>query len=326
MKLSIITPTLNNESGMERFLYSLKIQDFPKKNTELIIVDGGSTDKTKAMAKKAGATIVHNPLVLADPGVEIGVKHAKGDLVMVLAIDNIFYESDCIRKMVEIFNDKDVIAAFPKQSSSTADSIYTKYINTFTDPFNHFVYGNACNGRTFHRTYKTMESNAVYDVYDYSSSKDRPLIAVAQGFTVRTKYARKGTHAFDDILPVMEILKYKGKIAFAHSVRLYHHTTRDLIQFIEKQGWASRNALEKKKYGIAYRMNYLSTFQTVKARLWPIYALSIIFPTLESIIGWVRDGEDAWIYHSFLCFVSALASVRAVIMHLASVQYQFKRQ
>ncbi len=323
--ISIIIPTLNNEKDIKMFLDSIKRQIFPKNKIEIIISDGGSTDNTLKIAKKMGAKIIKNPYVLPDPGVNLGIKAAKGEILMVLACDNIYMDKNAFKKMVEVFDDKKIFAAFPMHSSSKEDSIYTKYINTFTDPFSHFIYGYAANGRTFKNVYKTLESNKIYDLYDYSSNKDKPLIAVAQGFTIRKGFIRSKKNDYDDVLPVIELINKKNNIAFVHSVKLYHHTVRNYRHFVRKQIWATVNALQKRRYGVMYRKNYLSDSERFKIRVWPFYALSFIIPLIRSIYYAIKDGEILWIIHSFLCMTSALSSVVAYLIFLRNKNYEFKR-
>jgi glycosyltransferase involved in cell wall biosynthesis len=323
--LSIITPTLNNQKHIKFFLNSIKRQNFPKNKLEIIISDGGSKDKTMEIAKKMGAKIIKNPYVFADPGVNVGIKAAKGDILMVLACDNIYEDKNAFTKIVKVFENKKIMAAFPIHSSSANDSIFTKYINTFTDPFSHFVYGYAANGRTFKKIYSTLESNNIYEVYDYASNLDKPLIAVAQGFTVRKGFTKSRNSAFDDILPVIELINKKNQIAFVHSVKLYHHTVRNLRHFAKKQAWGTINALQRKNYGIAHRISYLSKNQRLRIKIWPFYALSIVFPLARSIYYLVKDKELLWIFHPFLCMISASASVGAIIIYLKDKNYEFKR-
>jgi glycosyltransferase involved in cell wall biosynthesis len=324
--LSIITPTLNNQKHIKNFLDSIKKQNFPKAKLEIIISDGGSTDKTIEIAKKMGARIVKNPYVYADPGVNLGIKAAKGEILMVLACDNIYEDKDALEKIVKVFDNKNITAVFPIHSSSDNDSVFTKYINTFTDPFNHFVYGYAANGRTFKKIYKTIESNEIYETYDYSSNSNKPLIAVAQGFTVRSGFTKSRKSEFDDILPVMELVNKKSKIAFAYSVKLYHHTVRDLKHFTNKQMWATINALQRKKYGIAHRKNYLSKSQQKRIKIWPLYCLSILPPFIYALYHIIKDRELMWIFHPFLCIISGYTSVFATLIFLLNKNAHYQRK
>ena len=54
--LSIIIVTLNSERTIEDCLLYIKKQNYPK-ISEVIIVDGGSTDKTLEISKKSGLPI-----------------------------------------------------------------------------------------------------------------------------------------------------------------------------------------------------------------------------------------------------------------------------
>lgn len=323
--LSVITPTLNNQKDIKSFLDSIKKQNFPKNKLEIVISDGGSTDKTLEIAKKMGAKIIKNPHTLMDPGVNLGIKVARGEILMVLACDNIYTDRNAFKKIVEVFEDKKIMAAFPMHYSSSKDSIFTKYINTFTDPFSHFVYGYAANGRTFNKIYKTLYSSKIYDVYDYLSDKDKPLISIAQGFTIRKGFTRSGENEFDDILPVIELINKKNKIAFVHSVKLYHHTVKNLQHFVKKQAWATVNALQNKNYGIAHRKEYLSKSENFRIKIWPIYAFSFVLPLVRSLYYLIKDREFIWIFHPFLCIISASASLWAALLYLGNRDYEFKR-
>ena len=51
--------------------------------------------------------------------------------------------------------------------SDGSDSIYTKYINTFTDPFSHYLYGSAANSRTFSNKYPVVINTKNYVVFNF---------------------------------------------------------------------------------------------------------------------------------------------------------------
>ena len=305
--LSIIIPTKNCATQLDNCLRAIKDQTY--KRIEIIISDGMSSDNTLSIAKKYSVKTFVNKKILAEPGVSLGFKNAKGEVLMVLAVDNIFKEKDSIEKMMEIFTNKDIFAAYPKHDSTKSDTLFTKYINVFTDPFNHFVYGYAANTRTFKKIYKTLIHNRTYDIYDFSSSSVRPILAVAQGFSVRREFLKERKNEMDDIKPVLELIKENKRMAYVHSVSLYHHTIESMKQFIRKTRWSTRNALTGKRYGIALRMNTLSNWQRAKIYIFPFYSLSIIFPILYALYHFLKDREKMWLFHPFIVFISAIAMI-----------------
>lgn len=313
IKISLITPVLNNQDLISGFLRLIKKQNYPKDRLEILIMDGGSTDRTVEIAKKLGAKVVNNPDVLAEPGVNLGMQIAKGDIFIILAVDNYLNQADFLDNMASVFeNDESIVAAFPKQDSDATDTIWSRYANIFTDPFNHFVYGYAANSRTFKRVYRTAEHNKQYDVYDYKSSPIKPMIAFAQCFTVRSGYIREENDNFDDCLPVIKMIRDGKKIAYVYSASVFHHTIRNIGHFIKKQKWATLNAISNKNYGIGHRAEYLSSGQRLRIKIWPLYACSIVFPLVRSLYGLVRDGQPLWLIHPLMCLLSAYSSIWAI--------------
>jgi glycosyltransferase involved in cell wall biosynthesis len=62
-KISFVIPTLNEERGICLTIQSIPQIELKKKGytVEVLVVDGGSTDKTVALARKAGATVIEGP-------------------------------------------------------------------------------------------------------------------------------------------------------------------------------------------------------------------------------------------------------------------------
>ena len=303
--VSVIIPTKNCAEQLKECLKGIKKQTY--KNLEIIISDGLSKDNTLKIAKEYKTRIIKNKKILAEPGVSLGFKNAKGEILIVLAVDNIFKENNALETIVKVFNNKNVFAAFPKHDSTRNDSLFTKYINVFTDPFNHFVYGYAANARTFNKIYKTIVHNSIFDIYDFKSSKVKPILAVAQGFSVRKEFLKRKRNEMDDITPVFDLINEGQKIAYLHSVHLYHHTIKNLGQFVRKTRWTTRNALTGKQYGIGSRVKTLSKEQKLKIYIFPFYSLSFIFPCLDSLYHLIKDREKMWIFHSFITFIAGVS-------------------
>jgi glycosyltransferase involved in cell wall biosynthesis len=86
--VSIIVPVRNEERYIERCLYSIARQDYPRSRLEIIVVDGDSTDLTREIVNRFAAEydidlrLVANPRRKTAAGINIGLDHARGDVII----------------------------------------------------------------------------------------------------------------------------------------------------------------------------------------------------------------------------------------------------
>lgn len=124
--VSIIIPARNNEKVIGECLESLRRQDYPKKNYEIIVADDHSIDGTVVVAKKYGAKVVKssNP-----PGRQRNdaIAAAKGSIIG-------FIDSDCIAKRnwisegVKYFDSNEVAVIGGPNLTPRTDSFIAKCI------------------------------------------------------------------------------------------------------------------------------------------------------------------------------------------------------
>lgn len=92
--ITVILVTYNEEEYIEKSLYSLLSQNYPKDLYEIIIVDGGSTDKTFFLAENTvlefekqfknlpTVSYINNPKKILSAGWNLGIVNAKGEYVI----------------------------------------------------------------------------------------------------------------------------------------------------------------------------------------------------------------------------------------------------
>ena len=307
LPVSLIIPTKNSELYLEKCLTSIKKQTY--KNLEIIVVDGKSTDATLEIAKKYGAKIFRNDLILAEPGVALGINKAKGDVCTILAADNYLGSVDWIEKMIKPFIDTQIVLSYTRQCSPHNNSFWiNRYMNVFTDPFNHFVYGYAANTRTYSKAYKIKESKEGYTVFDFTP-QNHPILALAQGTTLRKSYKRPNEKNYDDISPVIDMIEKGYKMAYVPQAQLMHDSIRSVSQYVRKQRWAVDNALSVKTYGFMSRYKYNNTLRKIKTIVFLPYALSFILPLFRAAIHYIIDGEREWFFHPFINWVTGFIIV-----------------
>jgi glycosyltransferase involved in cell wall biosynthesis len=91
MRYSIVIPTLNEEEIIEQTVKSYK-KEFPY--SEIIVVDGGSKDKTVEQARKAGANVYQEKTRNAAEALLIGFYEAKGEWIIMTDADGTYSAKD----------------------------------------------------------------------------------------------------------------------------------------------------------------------------------------------------------------------------------------
>ncbi|KKR71429.1 MAG: hypothetical protein UU12_C0001G0012 [Candidatus Woesebacteria bacterium GW2011_GWA2_40_7b] len=103
--VSIITVNFNGKRFLKDFLNSTFIQDCPKENYEVIVVDNGSTDDSIIYIEKnfPKVRIIKSEKNLGfGLGNNLGMKHAKGDLFL-LANNDTILNIDTVTSLVDLF-------------------------------------------------------------------------------------------------------------------------------------------------------------------------------------------------------------------------------
>jgi len=106
--VSIITVNYNGKRYLEDFLNSALAQDYPKEKYEVIVVDNGSSDDSVAYTEKnfPKVRVIKSEKNLGfGVGNNLGMKHAKGDLFLLVNNDTML-NGDTLTSLVDSFNKK----------------------------------------------------------------------------------------------------------------------------------------------------------------------------------------------------------------------------
>jgi dolichol-phosphate hexosyltransferase len=106
--ISIIIPTLNEQSGIEETINSIPKSAICNKlgyEVEIVVVDGQSTDSTREIARRMGARVVIEKRKGYGLACRSGFANAKGDILVTLDADNT-YPAESIPTYIEELNDK----------------------------------------------------------------------------------------------------------------------------------------------------------------------------------------------------------------------------
>jgi rhamnosyltransferase len=134
MNISIIIPTYNAESYLDKLLNTLKNQTI--KDYELIIIDSSSSDKTVEIAKKYTDKVIIIPQNEFDHGGTRtkATRVAKGDILVFLTQDALPYDKYAIENIIKVFEDKTIAAAYGRQISYEDTNVFGKHLREFNYP------------------------------------------------------------------------------------------------------------------------------------------------------------------------------------------------
>ncbi len=107
--IAVIIPTLNEEKFIARCLDSIISQTYPFTKMDVMVVDGGSKDRTEAVVNKykerySNIRFLHNPIRIQSAAFNIGVKKSKAPYLIRLdahAYYKPYYIEGCIKGLQE---------------------------------------------------------------------------------------------------------------------------------------------------------------------------------------------------------------------------------
>lgn len=114
--VSIIVPAYNEERMLAECIDSLFALDYPKDRLQVVVVNDGSTDRTREIAASYGEriTLINREENSGHKAVPLneGVRHATGEFIACLDADSVV-EPAALRKMLPHFTGDDVAAVTP---------------------------------------------------------------------------------------------------------------------------------------------------------------------------------------------------------------------
>lgn len=314
--ISVITPTFNSSKTIEKALASIRKQNYPQDKIEILIIDGGSSDATKDIVKQFNVRIVD-----VDPkkqNVElnktIGVKKAKGELLLMLDHDNIFPNRYLLSKMVKPFIEiPDMVGVETLHYHYDKKiTLLDRYFALFgvTDPIAYYL------GKADRMSYLTDSYSKIYNPRDCGDyylvhfvPGKIPTIG-ANGFLIKRKTLienadiRQGKFFHIDV-NVDLIKKGFDTYAFVKGSVLHIAGHGNIVYYLKrrmfflKQYYLNENNMSIQK---ARRYSVYGKEDFWKLVLFIVISATFIIPLIESIRGYRKIHDKAWFIHPILCF------------------------
>ena len=281
---SFLIPTFNAERTLEQALKAIRKQDFDQQKIEILVVDGGSTDNTLAIAKKYKAKIIDNPERLPEPAKRYGMLEAKGRYLCVMGADEILHDINQLKKRYKFFTEHPEVHCMLMELIAPDNyEPLCKYLNAVGDPFTCFVY------KTYGKRADNLKKNLINKDNEKCIFKFAPddITPIGDGGAVIDfKYVKE--HYPEEMFDMETsmifdmLLRDTQYLVMLQDDWVLHLSKADFKTYIKKLKFRVINNIHNiKGSGYAYRAKTKPKLNRRKY-LYPIYCLTIIWPLIDS--------------------------------------------
>ena len=319
--ISIIIATFNSEKTLPMALASIKKQIFPQEKLEVLVLDGGSTDKTLMIASRFNCRIIENPRTEPIYGKFLGYLSARGRHVMYLDSDEELENRESLEKKMNVFSfDKKIKVVIGSGYKSPRNYPFINhYINEFGDPFTFFTYNLSKDTRFFIKTmkkrYPVAYENRDFVSFNFAGINNLPLIELAAGGSMfDTRFLKinfpKTLEKFE-LLPhyFYLICKKAPYLAMIKNDALVHYSADTIKKYLIKILWRIKNNIYHVKTmgqsGFLGREKYQPAPFRIKKFLFLPYSYSIVLPLADCLYLSFSRKDFRYFAHFPLCLYTA---------------------
>lgn len=305
--VSFVIAAYNAEEDIDRCLSSITKQTYPENRIEILVIDGGSSDETVKIAKSYGAFIISNPDRIAEFAKSLGIQRAQGEYIVILDTDNEIVQEDWLERMISVLErDHSIVGMDPVFLVERGDFLVNRYcaLLGLEDPVIRYMADLSRNA--------DIEEYGGYSVYKIRAGRF-PIFG-SNGFIWRKE-------VFDEIkgyIPrydeaefcIKVVERGYSKIGFVEGYGIHHHHLETIAQFMGKRlrrggEFMTRKLMTKETRKIESGV-WLDKYSKRELFKSVFLCLSIIYPLCESIKGYLKDRDIAWVLHPFLSLASVI--------------------
>lgn len=333
--ISIVIATYNSSKILPRVLAAIRNQKIDQKTVEILVVDGGSTDRTRAIAEKFSCKVINNPHVEPLYAKYLGFLHSKGKYLLYIDHDEVLKNPDSLLTRLSVFRENKRVHALTGSGyySPPGYQIINSYINEFGDPFSFFIYRLSKHADFFihsmkHR-YRTVKDTGQYTIFEIPMNMPNPIIElVAGGGMVDKQYVIRHfpeVSRSQYLLPhLFHVLRKKSPyIALVKQDPIIHYSSDTLNSYIRKLIWRIKNNIfftsTTGSSGYSGRdLNDLSS--TIKKFLFIPYAASLVCPIVDAVYLSITRKNLAYCMHVPLTIMTVALIGYFYVLKIAGIK------
>lgn len=338
-KISIAIATYNSARTLNETLASIKKQSYPQKKVEILIIDGGSTDDTKKIARKYPCRILQNKKTELIFAKHIAFLKASGKYLLYLDSDEVLENPNSIElKYSALKKDSRIKAVLPSGYKTPKKSLFINhYINEFGDPFSFFVYreskGENYLIKDFSNKYERIYENNNYVVFNFLNARSLPLIELwAGGCMIDLQYARRHFPQIKKDPALIALLFYlfnsqNSLIACTKNDNTLHYSSVSLFKYLKKIASRVKNNIFKTdmgRSGFLGRQYFQPFWLRLRKYLFIPYSLSIILPTIDAMHLAFSRKSLLYLIHLPLCIYTTIIIIYYFSLKILDIKPKIK--
>ena len=318
--ITIVSCNYNpNLALFEKMLKALQDQTYPKKLIEHIVMDAGSTNGAVELANKYGCRVyIHPELVEQEQErVSLGLKKAKGKILLLIQSDNLVTSKDWMMRMVQPFlENKNIFctycAHYSYEKNMSATTRYGALIGANDPLISPFFLDKIEKVAMTQKKYnkgEIIKERKDYYVVKFNKDNFPPLgdngqMVLRSVMEKVNKDPKEYLHLY--AFGRMFDMGYDTCGVVKNSV--IHVITSDIWRLTTRRIQVKETFLDKRRGNRRYlifdwnsKKDRLSLFKFI------VFSLAIIPTLYQSVKGYLKIRDSAWFLHPVICFLMLFA-------------------
>jgi len=304
-RISIIMPTLNAEALVDNALSSVVRQTYPQAKIEIILADAHSTDRTREIAAKYGATVLEDNGKNMEEGKRLALRHATGEYIVFLDADNEITHKDYFSLAVEgLQKNPQALGVESYYLASHKMSSFCAYLTALLHISDPVCWLMSSNPQLVARDREVERWQLPPGTFSY------PL--GANGFVYRRADLQsvQANEKFQDTHVALFLMK-NGQCEWLRLRErgVYHYYVQTLWKFVQKRRRATVHFLRVQEEMSA---NWMKEKSPMPLWLAAFYCVTFFGPLWHTLRGLIRDRDFRWLWHLPACPASFLGNMWGV--------------
>jgi glycosyltransferase involved in cell wall biosynthesis len=310
-RITVIIPTLNAAGVLEVCLRAIAAQDYPREQLEILVADGGSSDRTREIAAAHGARVLENPRRIAEEGKRVALAAASGEFIVFVDADNELSHPDHLRLAARALKMNPqalgVESYYPVSPRMGSFCGYLNAVLHIGDPISWLMSVNP------------VPLGTAGEVERWGFPKGRFAYPLgANGFMFRRSDLEGvgGLQAFEDTQMATKLalggkqewLRLKGR-------GVYHYLVKGVGDFIRKR---RRQAYHHLSLHQTHSLSWTAYGPQTRPLAACIYCATVVGPLFHTVRGLLASGDWRWLWHPVACLASLAGLTWGVVTYWAS--------